>query len=145
MKAHPAATAATAAAASFPPEGAARQTATPTPAPTAPAASPASAAWPAPSTAARPQIRRVTSTSGIATAVWPTVFPTASAAATRCGGTSCTRTTSTTIVSAQQPARPAAATFSRPMTNITRVRFAITAKPATPGANRTNDCTSSGT
>ena len=98
-----------------------------------------------PRTAARPQIRRVAITSGIATAVWPTVFPRASAGATQRAGTSSASSTSATITSSQLPASAAAATFSRPMANITRDRFTITAAPAMPGANKTNASTSSGT
>ena len=76
-------------------------------------------------------------TIGMATAVWPTVVPSASAGTTSRAGTSWTRTTEATMTSSQLPASAAAATLSRPMTNMTRVRIAITAAPAMPGANRT--------
>ena len=108
----------------------------PTAAPAAQATSPASAAWRVPCTAAGPQILRVTNTSGMATTVWPKVMPRASAAGTRRAGTSSTSTTSATIAISQLPASAAAATLSRPMTNMTRDRFAITTVPAMPGANR---------
>jgi catechol 2,3-dioxygenase-like lactoylglutathione lyase family enzyme len=53
-------------------------------------------------------------------------------ATTRPAGTSSASTTSATITSSQLPASAAAATLSRPMTNITRDRFVITAVPAMP-------------
>src|SRR6201999_802622 len=46
--------------------------------------------------------------------------------------------------SSQLPVRATAATLSRPMTNITRDRFAITAVPAQPGASRANASISCG-
>src|SRR5689334_15831646 len=110
---------------------------TPTALPAAQAASPASAARQAPCTAAGPQILRVANTSGIATTVWPMVVPRASAAGTWLAGTSGTSTRQAAITSSQLPATDTAATLSRPMRNITRDRFEITATPAIPGANKT--------
>ena len=81
----------------------------------------------------------------MATTVWPMVVPRASVATTRRAGTSSTSTTSTTIMISQLPASAAAAILSRPMTNITRDRFAITAAPAMPGAYKTNPQISCGT
>ena len=75
-------------------------------------------------------------TSGMATAVWPRVVASASAGTTRPAGTSWTSTTLATITSSQLPASATAATLARPMTNMTRDRFAITAAPAMPGANK---------
>ena len=49
------------------------------------------------------------------------------------------------MTSTQLPPSATAATLSRPMTNITRDRFAITAVPATPGANTAKDSISCGT
>src|SRR5690348_2831906 len=98
-----------------------------------------------PCTAARPRIRRVAITIGIATAVCPIVFPSGSAATTRWAGISSASTILATITSSQLPATPAAAIFSRPMANITRDRLVITRPPAMPGANTTNASTSSGT
>src|SRR2546430_2128080 len=73
------------------------------------------------------------------------VVPRASAATTWRAGTNGTSTRQATITSAQLPASAAVATLSRPMTNITRDRFAITATPAIPGANKTKASISCGT
>jgi hypothetical protein len=115
---------------------------TPTAQLTAQAASPARVARPAPCTAAAPQILRVTNTSGMATTVWPIVVARASMATTWLAGTSSTSTMLATIVITQLPASATAATLSRPMTNMTRDRLAITAAPAMPGANSRNASTS---
>src|SRR5262245_16116379 len=120
MTAQPAATTDTPTASSLLPVGAATLTATPTAAPTAAAASPASAARVTPRTAALPQVRRVATTSGMATAVWPIVVASASAATTRWGGASPASTTSAAITSSQLPVSATAATLSRRRANITR-------------------------
>jgi hypothetical protein len=81
----------------------------------------------------------------MATAVWPMLVPSASAATTRCAGANAVRIRLPAIVTTPLPDNANPASLYRPRASIARERLAITQAPTSPGANSTNPAISSGT